>query len=540
MVALASIVTISLASCASGGSSFPGMNSGEVKNGAWLGIFNESAPQDMASVSQLETQLGGKKFAVVMWFNDFSKGFPTTEAENVWKSGALPDITWEPWLWNDKTKIHLADITNGTYDQYILAWGKQAAQFGKPVMVRWGHEFNGNWYPWAVSQNGNNPQEYIKAYRHVHDLVEQAGAHNVLWVWCPNNNSVPAEAWNDPLLAYPGDQYVDMVGIDGYDFDGNASFSDLFSSMYSKLLVALKKPLYIGEMATGREGSAKAQWLQAMDKSLRSEFPGIKGFVWFDIKKERDWRLEQSEESLQAAQAMFSQPYYLSERSSVFQLNQRFMADYDHLKTQLVGTAVNLPKNSYTANFTSSETLDQQVWTSVPSITIQDSQHGLQGTVQIQWNKTRVFIHANISDAYPLMNMQKAGDIWNGDCLEFLISTNPKADPKRQYYSTTDWQVGLAPQAKTEILSWEWSKLKTEVPGVQGHATRTATGYELNVSFPWSSLGGFVPQEKETLGFDLAVDNAGSSGTRESQWIWSGKSNFYVDPSQWGTIELNP
>ncbi len=512
--------------------------SNEGDKGAWLGIFNEAAPNDMSSVSKLEDELGGKKFAVVMWFNDFSKGFPTAEAENVWKSGALPDITWEPWLWNDKNKIHLADINDGSYDQYIFNWGKEAAEFGKPVMVRWGHEFNGNWYPWAIAENGNSPSAYIKAYQRVHDLVEKAGAKNVIWVWCPNNNSVPAEAWNNPILAYPGDQYVDMVGLDGYDFDGTSSFSDLFSSIYSKILTSIKKPMFIAEMATGRKGAEKAKWIQDMDKSLRGNLAGIKGFVWFNINKERDWRFDQSVASTQAAREAFSTPFYHSNPESVLKLNQVFLSDYSSLKSQIAKVSETHSNKEYTAPMAANSGNAQITWTNVPSITVQDSNHGIEGTIQVMWSVNKVYIHADIKDAYPLTNSQKDGNIWNGDCLEFLISTDPKADPNRQYYTPTDWQLGFAPTQTSEIKTWEWSKLKSAVPGAEGKAVKTDSGYQIDVSFPWTSLGNFTPAGNEKLGFDLAIDNAGASGTRNAQWIWSGGTNFYVDPSQWGTLVL--
>ena len=76
-------------------------------------------------------------------------------------------------------------------------------------------------------------------------------------MWCPNSNSVPSQDWNDPLAAYPGDDYVDWIAIDGYDFDGNATFADIFSKIYDELIRKIDKPIYVGEFASGRPVARK-------------------------------------------------------------------------------------------------------------------------------------------------------------------------------------------------------------------------------------------------------------------------------------------
>ena len=45
---------------------------------------------------------------------------------------------------------------------------------------------NGNWFAWMEGVNGNQPGEYVAAWRHVHDIFTAVGATNVSWVWCPN------------------------------------------------------------------------------------------------------------------------------------------------------------------------------------------------------------------------------------------------------------------------------------------------------------------------------------------------------------------
>jgi beta-mannanase len=165
---------------------------------------------------------------------------------------------------------------------------------GAPVMARWGHEFNGNWYPWGIANNNSNPALYISAYRHVHDLVVAAGATNVQWVWCFNNGSTPDASYNDPAQSYPGDAYVDWVGIDGYNWGldpswdptGNhwTSFDSMFTSAYAQArAIAPKRPIMIGEVASSEDGGNKAQWISDMSTALQSgRYPDLKLVVYFD------------------------------------------------------------------------------------------------------------------------------------------------------------------------------------------------------------------------------------------------------------------
>ena len=118
---------------------------------------------------------------------------------------------------------------------------------------------NGNWYPWAGANNGGangGPAKYIAAYRHVHDLFVADGATNVYWVWCPLVADVPAEAWNHWTNYYPGDAYVDWVGLDAYNWGNSSScctwqsFTELVTDLYNDY--AGKKPIILPETVVGR------------------------------------------------------------------------------------------------------------------------------------------------------------------------------------------------------------------------------------------------------------------------------------------------
>jgi len=262
-------------------------------------------------------ELLGRRVPTVVVFRDFKSSFPIEDAREARLRAKTLQVTWEPWHFSNQTAIKLKDITAGKHDKYIDRWATEAKAFGNELWVRWGHEFNGNWYPWSVSANGQNASVYIAAFRHMRTRFNKVGAFNVRWIWCMNAENVPEAPWNDPLRAYPGDSFVDMISIDGYNF-GNTlshsrwlSFDEIFDEPYSRIIKKWpNKPLMIGEISCATVGGDKAAWIRDMDRSLRGKYRRIQGLVWFDAQKEADWRMASSPATLSASRAVWQQRYY--------------------------------------------------------------------------------------------------------------------------------------------------------------------------------------------------------------------------------------
>jgi beta-mannanase len=164
---------------------------------------------------------------------------------------------------------------------------------------------NATWYPWGGTVNGNRSEEYVAAWKHVVDIFRAEGAHNVTWVWSPHTVIQP----EDPLLAletfYPGDEYVDWVALDGYNWgsirpaEGWRSFNDIFTESYQRLTSLTQKPVMIAETSSTELGGQKNTWYQeAIEVSLKETFPRIKAVVFFNLNKETDWRINSSPTAL--------------------------------------------------------------------------------------------------------------------------------------------------------------------------------------------------------------------------------------------------
>jgi beta-mannanase len=227
--------------------------------------------------------------------------------------GITPLITWEAWrplyaggvAVSEQPDFALRFILDGSFDPYIESWTQGLAAYGKPVLLRFGHEMYGDWYPWAVGVNGNTAQEFIDTWQYLHAKFAEAGATNVRWVWTP---IVTGSAAIDE--AFPGDDYVDFVGMSGFNWGTTQqawgqgtweSFSTIFGPMYEALQELSDKPIIIAEMASAEQGGNKADWIiEALITELATDFPAIRAIVWFNIIKETDWRIDSSPESLRA------------------------------------------------------------------------------------------------------------------------------------------------------------------------------------------------------------------------------------------------
>jgi len=306
--------------------------------GAWLGdqLTGTEAPWDMGAAAKFEAQVG-KSMSLIHFaapFADCSHSpcsfykFPADSMERIRQHGAIPFFSWSSQSTPssvDEPDFQLADVIDGSYDSYIREFAAEAAAWGHPFFLRFDWEMNGNWFPWAEGVNGNQPGEYVAAWRHVHDIFTAAGASNVTWTWCANVDS-ESKLTNLASL-YPGDEYVDWTSLDGYNWgqypqrpSGWTSFGDLFGATYHRIVntIAPSKPMVIAEVGSSEYGGSKSTWIADMLKSLPTEFPQIRGVVWFDKFVDGDWPIETSADATQAfAAGIQSAPFRGADYSNV-------------------------------------------------------------------------------------------------------------------------------------------------------------------------------------------------------------------------------
>ena len=297
----------------------------------FIGITTDEGPYNFAAVDQFTAAT--KREPQVMLF---SAGWATTEFDRILfdrirDRGMMPMLAWEPWdyrldeqaradgygaraideIRSDQPRYQLSRITRGDFDSYLLSWAQGIKSLGYPVAIRFAHEMNGDWYPWCETVNGNRAGDYVGAWRHVHDVFRSAGVTNVTWVWSPNAR------WDDstpPLsLLYPGDEYVDWVGISGYygtgDWADYRSFDSIFTDTVDEIRVFTRRPLVITETGATDDSGRKVEWIEETFRSL-PRHKDIIGLIWFEVDKELDWRVVSSRASAEAFAQAVAVPRY--------------------------------------------------------------------------------------------------------------------------------------------------------------------------------------------------------------------------------------
>jgi hypothetical protein len=307
--------------------------------GAWISgetYGYEDAPWDERTLAKFEEH-AGKPVSILHWgqawwrchstcgYQEFYRQRPLFD--RVRQRGIIPMVDWAAWDADvrpqfDQPDFSLQAIIDGKHDKYIRRWAKEARRWGHPFFLRFNWEMNGDWFPWSEEANGNSSGQYVAAWRHVHELFGEERVKNVTWVWCPNvidaGDTVPLEHF------YPGDDYVDWMCMDGYNWGQNPakpddwkSFTAIFAHTYAELLeIDPDKPIMIGEISSTEVGGSKADWITEMlEVELPEAFPGVKALVWFNWNTDgMDWVIESSSSSQEAFAKSISSAYYSSEQ----------------------------------------------------------------------------------------------------------------------------------------------------------------------------------------------------------------------------------
>jgi hypothetical protein len=274
-------------------------------NGAYLGAWvrpNLSTDQsqgsiasEMAQVPSLEQTIG-RPLGIIHDYVAWNVPFPVQTMATQEAKGTIPLVDWQC---GDLD----ANVTAGNDDANIRSHAEALKSYGRPVFLRWYWEMNLKGSPHIKQCLGSEgPSGYVAAWQHIWTIFNQVGVTNAAWVWCPN--------YGGAKKYYPGNAYVDWIGVDEYNrtTSSTANFASAFSSFYHQWSKN-GKPLMIAE--TGASTNVQAQWLSQAQQTLENQYTGIKAFVYFDAPgsdKRFDWALQGS--GLTAFKTMAQSSYF--------------------------------------------------------------------------------------------------------------------------------------------------------------------------------------------------------------------------------------
>jgi mannan endo-1,4-beta-mannosidase len=301
----------------------------------YFGVAADGLPNDPSLFDTEDTQLGQAP-NTIEWFQNFGDAYPFSKVYTSWQRGALPVITWmsapnDFAQRSDLSSYSLTNIANGSQDSYIKTWAANVAVQKMPVVIRFDHEVNGNWYPWSLGWakqgiTGNTPAAYVAAWRHVWSIFQSYGANDyAIWAYVPSRidtlGSYGTGQSQAQLIAasYPGNGYVDWIGMDGYQYNPaeSTTYSQTFSATLSALESFSAKPIMIAEMGSAEQpGTVKPQWLVQTIAALAAN-PRIVSAIYFDndvigvhyidgVAIHTDWRINSSAQALSSMRSALS------------------------------------------------------------------------------------------------------------------------------------------------------------------------------------------------------------------------------------------
>ena len=309
-----------------------------IYHGAFANFSAGERNEDYVTAERVRhfARLAGKHLAWAYFSQQFFRGlaFPSAAVATIWRSRAVPVIRLMPWSQQVENRpehrFTLERIAAGEFDAPLRAWGAAAAASHVPLVVEFGPEVNGDWFPWNGLYHGGGaptaegpagPAAFRAAYGRVVTDIRAGGARNVEFAFHVEDYSEPEVGWNRASLYYPGDSYVDWVGVSIYGDAPVQPFASALSDAYAQLTeFAPSKPVAILELGAPQSiGSrAKAAWARAAFATLASgRFDRVHAVSWWDERyregdRTYDYRIDSSRAALRAYRAGVRPPRFLS------------------------------------------------------------------------------------------------------------------------------------------------------------------------------------------------------------------------------------
>ncbi len=291
----------------------------EPVNGTYLGAFIQNDINVNGMIPQFEN-LVGKKHIGYLTYTSVSSPFPKAFADSCKKYNSFMQLGFEP-------DTAFRDVVDGPH---LRNWAKEAAKSGIPIFLRFASEMNGDWVPWFGS-----PTLYKEKWRLMYNIMKEE-APNVAMVWCPNwRPDIPYDTSRNIMAYYPGDEYVDWVGVNFYMWGPvyDSLMNETGISTLSKLAAVYNKfpnkPIMICEWA-----AASREWrgnpplprittdycinhMQQLYSNLQQLFPRVKGVFWFDydshLINKSDFSLTNNPAVLNAYKNLIQSEYFITQ-----------------------------------------------------------------------------------------------------------------------------------------------------------------------------------------------------------------------------------
>lgn len=265
-------------------------------------------------IDRFASTISGKRLTWAYFSDNWFDGikFPRKAVDVIRENGSIPFIrimARSNWKACTDRKYRLDKIISGNFDEKLRRYARDVRRVPGPLIIEFGTEVNGDWFPWSGYCNGgakrdgygssklaDGPERFRDAYRHIIDLFREEGANNVTWVLHLNAGSAPEKPWNNYAAYYPGDDYIDWIGVSVYgaqtptELRGwNPRFRDVLDDAYGEIsAISRNKPIAVLELGVV-ENEGKANWIRDALRDLRGgRYPRVKAISWWHSNWKND------------------------------------------------------------------------------------------------------------------------------------------------------------------------------------------------------------------------------------------------------------
>lgn len=234
-------------------------------------------------------------FPVILYYRHFpTHEFPTQVMQENYEAGRLVELTLQLTDNNNMdmfAKSPLLDIYRGNMDGQLRQWARDAAAFGHPFLFRLNNEMNSDWTSYGGVVNLADPQIFTAVWQRIFRIFAEEGVDNCIWIFNPHDRQAPPSDWNNSLAYYPGNEYVHMIGVTGYN-NGTyytqwaeewREFEDIYDQIWDEYYPQFGTfPWMITEFASSGVGGDKVAWIEEMFDHI-GDYPNIRIAVWFSF-----------------------------------------------------------------------------------------------------------------------------------------------------------------------------------------------------------------------------------------------------------------
>ncbi|MBE7043631.1 MAG: hypothetical protein E7399_09135 [Ruminococcaceae bacterium] len=260
-------------------------------------------------------------FPVVLYYLPYGDAFPVEFMQKNYEDGKIVELTCQLSGYSNEKLFGFTpqlSVYRGLEDETIRKMARGAKKFGHPFLFRLNNEMNSDWTNYSGVTVLGDPDIYVEVWRRFYRIFQEEGVENAIWIFNPNDRDYPPANWNHFMAYYPGDEYVQMIGVTGYNTgtyyketknETWREFDVIYNRIRDRMMPYFSEyPWMITEFSSSSIGGNKERWIRKMFAQIR-KYPNIKSAVWFhfaDFDPEqpetvaRPYWLDETEETLHA------------------------------------------------------------------------------------------------------------------------------------------------------------------------------------------------------------------------------------------------